>query len=362
MPCNLRAFIAGAGAVAVLFFGTWWGLKFKRVYLDPWPADPKLSSVFLRMTASDAKPFYALKFIKDNKLEGKMFNYWTEGGFIAWGQAPDPNTGRTPLQLAMDGRAQAAYNREAFDDWSRVMAGGQVAGQIIALAEARKERITAARYAEIGQWMDGQLKADDVWVVLMPAGVFADPEQKSGYHAIRGLESNLNWQLVFFNDRQKLYVDVRTPRGRELFDGVSNGKTIYPDDYHRSLIRAHVQLLYREGLAEKKKGLDLAIRAFNLNPSPTPMLEIIVVAARVRQLRSDITRFCKAYFDEYIKSEDSWAKQDGSRLKTEAVRLACIHLKNVAKVGKDTKLENFYAAKESEYSGRLREIAQLKRW
>jgi hypothetical protein len=314
------------------------------------------------MTASDAKPFYALKFIKDNKLEGKMFNYWTEGGFIAWGQEPDPNTGRTPLQLAMDGRAQAAYNREAFDDWSRVMAGGQVAGQIIARAEARKEQITAAHYAQIGRWMDGQLKADDVWVVLMPAGVFADPEQKSGYHAIRGLESNPNWRLVFLNNRQKLYVDVRTPRGRELSDGILNGETIYPDDYHRDLIRAHAQLLYREGLAEKKKGLDLAIKAFNLNPSPTPMLEIIVIAARVPQLRSDITRFCKAYFDEFIKSEDSWAKQDGSRLKTEAVRLACIHLKNFAKARKDTKLENFYAAKESEYSGRLRDIAQLKRW
>jgi hypothetical protein len=362
MPRNLQTFSAVAGAVAVLFFGACWGLKFKRVYLDPWPADPKLSSIFLRMTASDAKPFYALKFIKDNKIEGKMFNYWTEGGFIAWGQEPDPNTGRTPLQLTMDGRAQAAYDREAFDDWSRVMAGGHVAGQIIALAKARKAKITAANYAEIGQWMDGQLKADNVWVVLMPAGVFADPDQKAGYHAIRGLESNPYWRLVFFNNRQKLYVDVRTPRGRELFEGIFNGRTIYPDDYHRDLIRAHGQLMYREGLAEKKKGLDLAIKAFNLNPSPTPMLEIVVVAARVPQLRSDITKFCKAYFDEFIKSEDSWAKQDGSRLKTEAVRSACIYLMNVAKARKDTRLANLYAAKVSQYTDRLRDIAQLKRW
>jgi hypothetical protein len=108
MPYNLQVFFSFAAIAAVVFFGTWWGLKFKRVYLDEWPADPKLNSVFIRMTASHAKPFYAGKFIKDNRLEGKMLNYWTEGGFIAWAQEPDPDTGRTPLQLYMDGRAQAA--------------------------------------------------------------------------------------------------------------------------------------------------------------------------------------------------------------------------------------------------------------
>ena len=58
-------------AVAVdLFSGIGWGMKFKRVYLDAWPTDTKLNSVFMRMTASDAKPFYACRFIRDNELEG----------------------------------------------------------------------------------------------------------------------------------------------------------------------------------------------------------------------------------------------------------------------------------------------------
>ncbi|MHC4438747.1 MAG: hypothetical protein ACYS3S_15395, partial [Planctomycetota bacterium] len=50
MPRKLQLFFIGVGALAVLFFGTWWGHKFKVVYLDPWPSDPKLSSVFMRMT------------------------------------------------------------------------------------------------------------------------------------------------------------------------------------------------------------------------------------------------------------------------------------------------------------------------
>ena len=81
-------------------------MRFNTVYLDYWPADAKFTSVFMRMTASDAKPFAACEFIRKNKLSGKMFNYWTEGGFIAWGQDPDPKTGRIPLQLFMDGRAR----------------------------------------------------------------------------------------------------------------------------------------------------------------------------------------------------------------------------------------------------------------
>ena len=102
------------------------GPGFKHVYLDPWPLDAKYKSVFMRMTASDAKPFEACEFIRQNKLSGKMFNYWTEGGFIAWGQEPDPNTGRIPLQLFMDGRAQAAYDVPTFDLWSDIMSGGPV--------------------------------------------------------------------------------------------------------------------------------------------------------------------------------------------------------------------------------------------
>ena len=119
-PAVMTASVLLAGLA--IGFGAWVGWKFNEIYLEYWPADSKLTSVFMRMTASDAKQFYASQFIRDNKLQGNMFNYWTEGGFIAWGQTPDPNTGKTPLQLFMDGRAQAAYDVKTFDRWSEIMA------------------------------------------------------------------------------------------------------------------------------------------------------------------------------------------------------------------------------------------------
>jgi hypothetical protein len=361
MPPELKIFFTITGIAAVLSFGTWCGLKFKRVYLDPWPADPKLNSIFMRMTASDVKPFYAMKFIKDNKFKGKMLNHWTEGGFIAFGQEPDPNTGRTPLQLFMDGRAQAAYNREAFDLWSYVTSGGELTYQIIQRTETRGDDITSADYTKIGEWLSEQLKGYNVWTVLMPASVYNDPERKYAYHAMKGLEHNPDWPLVFFNNKQKLFVDVRTPRGRELFDGIFNGQTIYPDEYHRDLIRAHSWLLYRRGIAEKKKGLDFAIKAFNANPSPTPMLEILLIAARFTELRPEINKFCEDYVKR-VESEGDLAKQDGSRLKAGAARLAYMHLRNTAQAQNNAKLADYYTAQENKYSSELIRISLNKRW
>jgi hypothetical protein len=166
MPYRLQSLFFLAGALTILGLGTWWGLKFKAVYLDPWPSDPRLSSVFMRMTGSYTKPFYACEFIKGNNLKGKMFNYWTEGGFIALGQQPDPNTGKTPLQIFMDGRAQAAYGPKAYKVWLNLMSGGPTAKNV----RAAGRQFTSADYEKIGQWIDKQLKKRDVWVILMPPG------------------------------------------------------------------------------------------------------------------------------------------------------------------------------------------------
>lgn len=481
MSPNLQLSFAVAGTVAIIFFGTWWGLKFKRIYLDAWPSDTKLKSIFMRMTASDAKPFNACRFIKMNKLQGKMFNYWTEGGCIAWGQEPDPDTGRTPLQLFMDGRAQAAYNRSAFDVWTAIMSGGRITAEKLTLARARGRDITAAEYREIAKWIHGQLKNRDVWVVLMPAAVFNDP-RKNSYYFVKALEHDPNWRLVFLNNKQKLFVDTTTPQGKELFDNMGS-KTVYPDDFSKSLTLAHKMLLFaahRENerrqieklenaqtvklnretaivrtkqketarsrdtlaalsgksdalqqrlqvaeqqatseleelrkqkqqiekaieakeaelenqntaikasqkvvarckadlaaLSEQSKtvrqdiavvggqGLDFAIKAHNLNPSPAPMLEMVLLAGGCAQLRPRVTNFCKNLFDDFEKKEDQYRRQDGYRLKLGAVRIACIHLQKVAQATKKTELARLYGGKITEYDRKREALAREKRW
>jgi hypothetical protein len=368
MGYNLQLGFVLAGAMITMYFGVLWGLKFKRIYLDEWPRDPKLTSIFMRMTDSGQKPFYACKFIKDNKLKGNMFNAWTEGGFIAFGQEPDPNTGKTPLQLFMDGRAQAAYDRSAFDLWTEIMAGGQeVTGQILWEARLRKRDLNSKDYVKIGKWMDEQLRKYNVWVVLMPQSKYSIPPRseyydRSSFHAIQGLEHNLDWRLVFLNNKQRLYVNTKTPQGKALFDGIFNGKTIYPDEFHHNLIRAHSWLFYRQGIAEKKRGFDFAVKAFELEQSPAPMLEIILTSSRFAELRPEVKKFCENYFKQFGENERKWIKEDGFRDRVEAGRLACFYLGNLARAQNDKKLEAFYTVQQNNFVEVLIMLARIKRW
>ncbi len=366
MPRNVQLYLTIAGAAAVVFFGAWWGGRFKLVYLDAWPNDPELTSIFMRMTASDAKPFCAGQFIRMNKVAGNMFNYWTEGGFIAWAQEPDPNTGWTPLQLFMDGRAQAAYNRETFDLWSYIMSGGLPGSegfQIVQRASMKarmtgqelKDELTSADYVKIGPSIDQALRERNVWVALMPAAEFDSV-------FVRGLEHTLNWVIVFLDNKQKILVNYATAQGKELFDGIESGKTLYPDEFSRSLTLAHNLLVYAKDVAQRRRGLDLAIQAFNLNPSPTPMLEIMVNAARFTELVPQVNSFCKSYFDSFTKDEGVYARQDGYRLRLDAARLACVHLERVARAQGDAKLAESYAARIREYETERGKISDEQRW
>jgi len=195
----------------------------------------------------------------------------------------------------------------------------------------------------------------------MPAVVFGSSKDKPSYHAIKSLEYHPNWRLVFYNNRQKLFVDITTPQGQKLFDGISDGTTLYPDDFHKNLICAHTWLMHRTGLVDRMKGLDFAVRAFELNQSPTPMMEILTFA-NFAELKPNVDKVCEIYFRHYSEDRDTWSRQDGYRLKTLAAQLACYHLRYAARSRGDRKLEEFYAEKEAECFGELTRISENKRW
>ncbi len=326
-------------AAIVTFFGTWLGVRYKRVYLDPWPPDPQYSSVFMRMTASFAKPFDVGQFMQANQLSGKMMNYWTEGGAIAFGQCPDPQTGKTPLQLFMDGRAQAAYDRKAFDQWHNLWGGGQI--------EARRqyEGKTADKdhYIKLGDWLGNELRKRDVWVALVPQGQFHRP-------FCRGLEHNPRWPIVFLNNKQKLFVDYESEQGKALFMGIAEGTTVYPNEFTRLLNLGRFHLVHNQGEGAKKKGLDLLIQAFDLNPTPAPILEIMTVAYPHQALHGDMATFCRKTVDDFESNRQAYLDQDGYRGRLESARIACAFLTSMARRQGDTKGAKLYAELADSYS------------
>jgi len=356
-----RSFIEPARWVAalglcgfVLGFGLWVGLRFEHVYLDYWPADPKLTSIFMRMTASDAKPFSACQFIRENKLAGNMFNYWTEGGFIAYGQEPDPDTGKTPLQLFMDGRAQAAYNTDTFDLWTEITAGGPI-GRAVARRVATGGRgATPQDYAKIGAWLTEQLTKYDVWVVLMPKGQFDKP-------LVNGLTYSQDWRIVFMNNKQKLFVNVKTDQGRRLYQGMFTGKLVYPDEFSENLTIGHNRLEFKDP-AQKKQGLALVMKAFEIQPSAQPMRDLVIIADRFPELGAEIDTFCLDYVTELEENKARYANQDGYNQRLEAAHLAMLRLGHAARRQGNTEAAQTCVEQMNAYLRELNRVANTKRW
>jgi hypothetical protein len=93
------------------------------------------------------------------------------------------------------------------------------------LAAARAGRaLTVKDYVEVSKWISKQLRDHGVWVVLMPHPEF-------GKTFTRALEYSTDWRIVYIDDKQKLFVDVLSPKGMALYQGMFTGKTGYPNDY-----------------------------------------------------------------------------------------------------------------------------------
>jgi hypothetical protein len=348
MPKWGQYFFAFWAFLVVLFLSIWWGYWYKVVYLNPWPDSYYLTSEFMRMSASYAKPFRVCEFIRDNNMKGVVFNYWTEGGFVAYGQNPDPNTGKTPLQLFMDGRAQAAYSTKDYNHWMYIMGGGDVAKNV----QRAGRGFTNSDYQAIGQWTDRQLSSENVWVVLMPTAQFDSP-------LVRGLDTTSNWLPVFMDDQQKLYVNVNTEQGKSLYFGMFDGRTKFPDEFSKQLTIG-TSLLRMRDESKFEMGCDMLIEAFKRKTYQVAAVELINATGRSQMVRDKVTKVLSDYFDDFVAKEQEYKKQNGYRERMVSAMIAADYLKNINR--SNAELYGKYIVKIKEYSGKQREINDKSRW
>jgi hypothetical protein len=344
MPHVLRQWIIAFAVIGVVGFGGFWGTKFYRIYLAPMADDDEYHSVFMRMTASYAKPFKAGAFMRDNQLSGNMFNYWTEGGFIAWMQNPDPNTGKTPLQLFMDGRAQAAYSPEKYDLWMSIMSGRPAALEPILRAGRQPTD------KEVGNAISEELGKHNVWCVLMPADQFDTP-------LMEGLEQHPDWRVVFLTNKEKILVDIKTKAGEALFMGMLDGTTKYPNEFSRSLSAAHTLLFVKDENA-RKKGFDLAKRAFEVKPSQMALIELLG-AARYPDFKVKILSLLKEYVDTFEQEGKRYAQKNGYNSTIIAAIIAANYLERTSN---DPRLIESYRGKSEQYRKIQSEAMENSRW
>jgi hypothetical protein len=178
-----------------------------------------------------------------------------------------------------------------------------------------------------------------------------------------GLESNPNWRCIFLDNKQRLFVDITRPEGKRLFEGITTGETAYPDMFTRNLAIGHNLLLYGQDTATRKQGLDFTFRAFNLHPSPAPLLEILINAAgRHLELRPAVDEFCQSYANDFAQNRETYLKKDGCNLRLEAARISLIHLERVALSQGDNRLAGSYAETRTQYAEERDRISNEKRW
>ncbi len=349
MSLGIQGIVICSATVVVMVLGGWWGYKFKKIYMDPWPMETELTSAFIRMTASAAKPFDACGFIRENKLRGKMFNYWTEGGFVAWGQDPDPD-GHTPLQLFMDGRAQAAYNYDMYMLWSEIMSGGPTARKVM----ARGQNFTPEDYVRVGAWLDEQLKQYKVWVILMPSNQFNTP-------FVEGIQHNASWRLVYLDDKQKLFVDISTQRGMEIFKGIEDGTTKYPKEAYRNIMIAHNTLLFESEPAKLDRGLKCAISAFEEVHTRTPVQLMEVFFERYTQYRAGLIEYWRKYLEDFRANKKKYMNSDGYYHRAVGALMAIGHLEPIAVQEKNNEELERYRAEKAEMQQVIEKMQDM-RW
>ena len=306
----IQRFVQYATVLVIFGFGIFWGMKYKRIYLDPWPTDDRYNTVFMRMTASHLKPFEVCEFINDNEINGRVFNYWTEGGAVAFGQIPDPENGKIPLKLFMDGRAQAAYEHDIFRLWQNIHAGGPIARQ----AMMKGKKITPERMKEVGAWIDEQLRKYDVWVALMPKS-----QENSTF--MRALIQKANWKTAYLDNTQHLLVNIETHQGKQLIDKILSDEAVFPDVYSKS-ITTSTAILENNYRQRTNDLYTMSKVAFEERQDQSTTLLIIEIVKRIPGLRMKNAADLQAYVDDFIQHKDDYQKQDGYSLRLSSAELS----------------------------------------
>jgi len=307
-----------AVAAILLPLGVFWGLRFYRVYLAPWPSEHQYASVFMRMTASHLKPFEVCRFINDNQLTGRMFNHWTEGGALAFGQTPDPETGEIPLKLFMDGRAQAAYNHSTFILWNEISNGGPPAKSLL----QRGKKVTewsVEDFRSVGEWIDNQLKTRDVWVTVMPVS-----QDQPDSIFLRSLRSLPNWKTAYTDRVQRLLVDTDSPQGKQLIRNVLDGTATFPDKMSESLTRTNA-IIENNSVQQMDSLYTIARQGVDAFPHPATLIALSRVSG-VPAYRDKVTEDMKNYVADFDRNWKSYLAQDGFLYRLSSAEVASTYL------------------------------------
>ena len=348
---KLKRIVLCVCTVGVVVFAFRAGVQYHRSYVGPWPYAPNRTSVFMRLTASYQMPFTASEFIDINNMQGRLFNYWTDGGFLGWSQNIDATSGQPNMQVFIDGRAQAAYSIEGYEIYHFIWNGGNIGQEI--LTNTISPSMEAWQAA--ASWMDTNLRAIKIWAALVPREQYL-----SNFYTVLNYSSS--WQPVFMDNNYTLFTDTSDERGRQLFEGIGSGATRYPNSFTRNLNQGHYKLLRGKFAKERAQGLEQLIAAFDEYPSKAPLVDIIQTASRFPRLQATVTEFSENRLNDFERHKPEYEQRNGYALHLFAMKMLCEYVHSTALKREDSSKADLYAEKSAQYDIELHELGLARKW
>jgi hypothetical protein len=284
-----RLALAAALWLAVLAATAAVATRVARTYLAPWPQDAARHGAFDRTTHGHQRPWGPCAFLAANAVRGRVWNFWDEGGFLATCQQPDAGSGAVPVQLFVDGRAQAAFDAGALRSYLDLLNGPGRSDSRGASSE-RVEDLAALR-----EWTARRLRELEVGFALVPAG-----RQRTAFaRAVAGLPG---WQVAYVDGEHTLFADGGRPDGGALLAAVDAGTARFPDEASAALTAA-MRLLPPRSDGDRARAVELAAASYRARPSSLAVLAA-TRAAGTGAARADALAFCRTVAEEFTANRD----------------------------------------------------------
>ncbi len=312
--------VAALVGVAVAAAGAWLGACCVRTYTGPWPVDFTRTSVFDRLTYAHLRPAGVCRFLAANRIAGRTWNFWEEGGYLAWDQTPNTATGRPPVLVFIDGRAQGAYPADVLRSYYLLRAGGPAGEE----ANARRREMNRAELERARAWVRRQLAASGVWLADIP---YAQEDLPISFLLL----NTESWRVVYADEEHTLLADTETPDGRALSLGIDSGTTRFPDDFPAALTRLR-RAGGTPGGADLGRVVALARSAVALHPSARAV-RLVAASAAAAPDRAAVVAFYREVVAEFFANRERHRNENGYAKRLLAVEAALAELAAAARAG-----------------------------
>ncbi len=284
-------------AIAAVTLTAVWGSRFSAAYLGPWPFATAQVSLFERMTWGHRAGGLA-EFLRGNRVMGRAFTVWEEGGLLLWHQPLAATSARAAVEVFIDGRAQEAYPAAVVPDYIELGLGGPAG--VAAASEGRAP--SASELGAMGEWVDARLKGSGVWLALVP-------DERAGDGVFRALAQRRNWRVAFRDAFHAVLVDTDSLRGQGLDAAVAGGTAAFPDESIRLLTLA-ARSAASVDPTSRRGALVAAVHSYDLRPSAAAMAAALQAGSAPEQ-RDEALAFARRIVGEYSHDEARYRRENG---------------------------------------------------